>query len=341
MHYKRVKQPGEDEECIFSGSDDGSDVEPSVRVQKKRGRSRRRLVAGAILVLLAAVAIPVLWVLLSRHSSCAKPPRGWSNVIQSPSDHRQYLATQLDNGLRVLLIHDNKTDYAAASMDVAVGSYYNPDDVLGLAHFCEHMLFMGTKKFPRESEFSQFVSENGGYDNAYTSSENTNYYFKVNFNQLRPTLDRFLQFFVSPLFLSNATSREMHAVDSEYRKDIPQDPWRFWELLKTTASQKHPLSRFDVGSLQTLQIPDIRQRLLQFHHDHYTVNRVRVFTTNYRHLWSFCSRFNFHQLWKINGASIVLIPKLLEIEKRLCVRWLGVINLTWENLQIAKHKSVR
>ena len=47
----------------------------------------------------------------------------------------------------------------------------------------------------------------------------------------------------------------------------------------------------------------------------------------------FC--FSHWQKW------IKLIPKLLEIEKRLCVRWLGVINLTWENLQIAKHKSGR
>jgi insulysin len=48
-----------------------------------------------------------------------------------------------------------------------------------LAHFCEHMLFMGTEKYPSENDFSEFISNNGGADNAFTSDKDTNYTFEI------------------------------------------------------------------------------------------------------------------------------------------------------------------
>ena len=62
-------------------------------------------------------------------------------VIKSANDERQYRHIILDNKLDVLLISDPSTDKAAASLDVYVGSYQNPADREGLAHFLEHMLF--------------------------------------------------------------------------------------------------------------------------------------------------------------------------------------------------------
>lgn len=39
------------------------------------------------------------------------------------------------------------------------------------AHFCEHMLFLGTELYPEEDSFSKFLSVNGGVNNAFTDSE--------------------------------------------------------------------------------------------------------------------------------------------------------------------------
>ena len=50
----------------------------------------------------------------------------------------------------MLLISDATADKAAAAMDVRVGSWGDPERFQGLAHFCEHMLFMGTKPYPSE-----------------------------------------------------------------------------------------------------------------------------------------------------------------------------------------------
>lgn len=52
----------------------------------------------------------------------------------------------LENGLEVLVISDPKADKASAAMDVKVGHLSDPEDLQGLAHFCEHLMFMGTEK---------------------------------------------------------------------------------------------------------------------------------------------------------------------------------------------------
>lgn len=72
-----------------------------------------------------------------------------------------------------------------------LGSLSDPPNIAGLAHFCEHMLFLGTKKYPKENEYSQFLSEHAGSSNAFTSGEHTNYYFDVSHEHLQGALDRY------------------------------------------------------------------------------------------------------------------------------------------------------
>lgn len=83
----------------------------------------------------------------------------------------------------------------------------DPVELPGLAHFCEHMLFMGTKTYPDENEYSKYLTDNGGGSNAYTSSCNTNYYFDVTPPHFEGALDRFSRFFIEPLFAQSATDR--------------------------------------------------------------------------------------------------------------------------------------
>lgn len=84
----------------------------------------------------------------------------------------------------------------------------------GLAHFCEHLLFMGTEKYRKENDYNQYLSEHSGFSNAFTGVENTNYYFEVGHEYLEGALDRFAQFFIAPLFSASCTERELKAVDS-------------------------------------------------------------------------------------------------------------------------------
>lgn len=94
-------------------------------------------------------------------------------IMKPPLDDREFATYILGNGLRVLLCSDPSTNSAGVAMDVHVGACSDPDDVPGLAHFCEHMLFLGTEKYPIEDSFETFLSSNGGSSNAFTDNENT------------------------------------------------------------------------------------------------------------------------------------------------------------------------
>uniref|UniRef100_A0A665U7H9 Insulin-degrading enzyme n=1 Tax=Echeneis naucrates TaxID=173247 RepID=A0A665U7H9_ECHNA len=201
-----------------------------------------------------------------------------SDITRSPEDKRVYRALEFTNGLKAMLISDPTTDKSSAALDVHIGSLSDPGNISGLAHFCEHMLFLGTKKYPKENEYSQFLSEHAGSSNAFTSGEHTNYYFDVSHEHLQGALDRFAQFFLCPLFDESCKDREVNAVDSEHEKNLMNDAWRLFQLEKATGNPNHPFSKFGTGNKLTLETRpskegvDIRQELLKFHSTYYSSN---------------------------------------------------------------------
>ena len=182
------------------------------------------------------------------------------DVASSELDRRSFRGLQLSNGLRVLLCSDPEASKAAASMNVAVGSMANPEEWPGLAHFCEHMLFLGTKRFPAEGEFERYISSNGGSNNAFTGAEDTNYYFDCGGDALAGALERFSGFFSEPLFTSSGTLREVQAIDSEHSKNLQSDFWRSDAVLRRRARPDHPYSRFFTGNKETLRGGDANAR---------------------------------------------------------------------------------
>lgn len=205
-----------------------------------------------------------------------------SNFIKPDLDDRSYRFIQLPNDLKALVIHDPTTDKSAAALDVNVGAFCDPEELPGLAHFCEHLLFMGSKKFPDENEYSSFLSKHGGSSNAYTGAQNTNYYFQVNHEHLKGALDRFSGFFTGPLFNKDSTDKEINAVDSENKKNLQNDIWRMYQLDKSLSNTDHPYHKFSTGNLQTLhEIPsakgiNVRDELLSFYKNFYSANLMKL-----------------------------------------------------------------
>lgn len=175
-----------------------------------------------------------------------------NTVIQGKNDQREYRYVQLNNGLKVLLISDDKADLASASMYVGVGSGNDPLSRQGLTHFLEHMLFLGTEKYPAADGFQQFISNSGGQHNAYTALDHTNYFFTVAPKALDEALDRFAQFFIQPLFEARYVEQEKHAVHSEFQAGFNNDSRRQRDVLATLMHEEHGLAKFSVGSLVTL-----------------------------------------------------------------------------------------
>jgi secreted Zn-dependent insulinase-like peptidase len=195
--------------------------------------------------------------------------------ITSANDEKQYRYLELDNQLKVLLISDKKADHGAASLDVHVGSLQDPKGREGLAHFLEHMLFLGTKTYPTAGDYQSFISQHGGSHNAFTAPEHTNYFFQIDAKELNGALDRFSRFFHEPLFTEEYVQREKNAVESEYKSKYKDDFRRIQYASKTTFNPEHPASRFATGNLDTLSDNDsskIRDDLLTFYDRYYNAN---------------------------------------------------------------------
>jgi len=221
------------------------------------------------------VVLILLGVLLC---ACAATPERPEAPVKSPQDTREYRYLELPNRLRVMLVSDATTDKAAASMYVRAGSGNDPADRQGLAHFLEHMLFLGTGKYPDPDEYGNFISSHGGTNNAYTSVDHTNYFFDVEPGSLEPALDRFAQFFVAPLFNREYVDREVNAVDSEYKLGLKDDARREYDVLREIVDPAHPLGKLAVGNLQTLRPAegDLRADLLDFYAAHYSANQMTL-----------------------------------------------------------------
>lgn len=219
-------------------------------------------------------------VLVAGTSSCTVAPASRyvdAQIVKSDNDKRKYQYIELPNQLRVLLISDANTDKAAASLDVFVGSAQDPQTHQGLAHFLEHMLFLGTEKYPEAGAYQSFINQHNGHHNAYTSFEHTNYFFDIDPAHLDSALDRFSQFFIAPLFTQSYVEREKNAVHSEYMAKIKTEQRRALEVFKSVVNPKHPFAKFSVGNLQTLsddkeQHGSLRGQLLAFYHQHYSAN---------------------------------------------------------------------
>lgn len=145
-----------------------------------------------------------------------------------------------------------QTKKAAAAMCVGIGSFSDPHEAQGLAHFLEHMLFMGSADYPDENEYDSYLSKHGGSSNAYTEAEHTCYHFEVKREFLEGALKRFSQFFISPLVKMDAMDREVLAVDSEFNQVMQSDACRLQQLQCHTSTPGHALNRFFWGNKKSL-----------------------------------------------------------------------------------------
>ncbi|HSX13634.1 MAG TPA: insulinase family protein [Chlamydiales bacterium] len=187
---------------------------------------------------------------------------------------RQTAKIELQNGLQILLISDPGADKSAAVVGVGSGSWCDPAEYPGMAHFCEHMLFMGTEKYP-DNEFSAEVSNFQGNTNAFTAPDKTVYMFSSHHAGFSSLLDRFAHFFIDPIFDPSNISRELHAVDQEFALMRENDGWREYMVFKETGNPKHPNRFFSAGNSKTLaKIP--QSALKNWHKDHYSANVMRV-----------------------------------------------------------------
>ncbi|KAL0575207.1 metalloprotease [Marasmius crinis-equi] len=184
----------------------------------------------------------------------AEPPAEWQRVVSKhegiPSydvftlpiekpetDEREYRVIKLRNGLKATLVHDARATKAAATLNVAVGHLADPDDIPSLTLLCYRLLYLGTKEFPKETDF---IDNQGEFD-AETDGSNTTYHCSVASAQLSEALSRFSALFHCPLFPIERVKQQLKAMINE-RADQPLDATlRVLTVLKHLSKNGHVL----------------------------------------------------------------------------------------------------
>lgn len=103
---------------------------------------------------------------------------------------------------------------------------------------------MGTTKFPSESDYDNYISSNGGQENAWTSDEKINFHFTIRNENLQGALDRFSQMFISPLLKKEAIEREIHSVNAEFINMSRRSSSKIRQVYREIANPKHPYSKW-------------------------------------------------------------------------------------------------
>jgi hypothetical protein len=199
----------------------------------------------------------------------------WSDSITNLAGHKaQVRGLRLSNGLNVILWSDARMDKAGSAVAFDAGSWSDPPEHAGVAHFLEHMVFLGSARYPEHDVLFSFLAQHGGRGNAYTASETTNYFFEVDPPFLSRAADVMADSVIAPLLSESSAIAEINAVNAEHAKNRARDGWRIDMLGRSFALPLHELAHFGTGNEETLRssLPALRA----FHLKHYTAKHAAV-----------------------------------------------------------------
>ena len=209
-------------------------------------------------------------------------PNSGTALIKSESDIREYKFVTLKNGIEAILIRvpEGQSSKSAVAVTVAAGSMDEPDEFGGLAHFVEHCVFLGNKKYPNRNSLDKLLSKHNGYSNAHTELQYTAFYLEVNREGMNKAVDIFAAAFDSPLFDTEMCCAELEAVDSEFHEVLNNDDCRIEQLVCHLSDPGHPYKKFTWGNRNSLLAPRDENSLVSaaeaFYKRMYTPDRMKV-----------------------------------------------------------------
>ncbi len=186
-----------------------------------------------------------------------------------------YERSVLDNGLRVLTSSMPHTHSVAVTVYVGAGSRYESDEMAGVSHFLEHMLFKGTEKWPTARELAGKIDGVGGVMNGATDRELTIYYIKVARPHMDLALDVLFQLVRHPLIEASEIAKERMVILEELAMVADTPAQTADLLLDSLIWPGQPLGRDIAGTVESVgQLS--RDSLLRYMHDQYVPNNVVV-----------------------------------------------------------------
>ncbi len=201
-----------------------------------------------------------------------------AEIRVSDTDYRTYRALTLDTGLEVLLVHDERAAKAAAALALPVGSLDDAPSQPGLAHYLEHMLFLGSESYPGPEDYQSFITRNGGQTNAATGYTSTPYMMEVDPPAFAEALRRMADTLANPRLDPVYADKERNAVNAEMESKKHSDGRRLAMLSLSTLNPAHPATHFTGGNLETLSDKPgstLHDELIRFHRTWYSANLMK------------------------------------------------------------------
>ena len=190
--------------------------------------------------------------------------------------HTQRLT--LENGLTLSVRHEPRLKRCAAVLRVAAGSHDVPGAWPGLAHFLEHLLFLGTERFPAADNLMAWVQRHGGLVNARTCERHTDFFFELPLSAVEGGLERLCDMLGHPRMNMDEQLREREVLHAEFiawaREPLAQREIKLFQPL----NPGHPLRAFHAGNRYSLPVPraSFQQALKDFYQRFYQTGQMTL-----------------------------------------------------------------
>jgi len=164
----------------------------------------------------------------------------------------QFKFFTLTNGLRIVLIDTGAFPTLTALLLVGTGSRYENKKNNGIAHFFEHMVFKGSKKYPSALKISTILDGLGSENNAFTTKDYTGYWIKSPSKHFPILVDILSEMVLNPLLLEKEIKREKGVIIEEINmyEDTPQ--YKVWDLFEGLLYPNNPLGYDTIGKKETV-----------------------------------------------------------------------------------------
>lgn len=184
----------------------------------------------------------------------------------------------LANGLRVTLHSAPRLKRCAAALQVAAGSHDVPLAWPGLAHFLEHLLFLGTERFPTSEGLMTYVQRHGGQVNASTRERTTEFFFELPVATFADGLERLADMLAHPRLALDDQLREREVLHAEYVAWSQDAKAQQQVALLEGLAAGHPLRGFHAGNRDSLPVEReaFQQALREFHQQFYQSGQMSL-----------------------------------------------------------------
>lgn len=184
----------------------------------------------------------------------------------------------LGNGLSVVLCHAPWLKRCAASLRVAAGSHDVPVKWPGLAHFLEHLFFLGTERFGADQNLMRFVQRHGGQINASTRERTTDFFFELPTAVFADGVQRLCDMLAHPRMAFAEQLREREVLHAEFIAWSRDTETRRHAALLAQVNPQHPLRGFHAGNRYSLAVPNpaFQQALKDFYKRYYQAGQITL-----------------------------------------------------------------